>query len=296
MAKHPEFAETQPGASSEGAGIRQKVKETGGASGNPRVIALERQRQRLVARLNARPGETVVTRREPTAEQQAAQAAVGEAEREYQTKQRDLESTQSKFTEKHPSVVKAREEVAAALQRLRRAQAAVPPTINEAVVVAPVSEEDRDALQKQVAQLEAQIAEARSSTGATSGKTSDWVVQLETQHSDLRRAVGEQREHVESLANSVFRAQIEADQQLAEEGTRLTVVDPAFKPLRPVGKGRTFVVAAGLAVAMMLGAVLAFGLALIDDRIYRRADLEQLEMLPLLAVIPSDQARKRGKS
>jgi uncharacterized protein involved in exopolysaccharide biosynthesis len=310
LAKHPEFAQDAGGASTEGAGIR-KIKDSGGGaattSGNPKIYALERQRQRVIARLNAKPdgsGTPAPRKKDPTPEQQAAIQVVAEAERDYQSKQRELESTQAKFTEKHPSVVKAREDVTAALQRLRRAQAAVPADADEPVIVAPATAEDRDALQKELTQLEGQIADAQrasSNNGNNPGSASkisdatNWVVKLETEHTDLRRGVAEQREKVESLADSVFRAQIDANQQLAEQGTRLSIVDPAFKPLKPMGKGRTLIVLAGVFLFGMMGTALALGLALIDDRIYRRADLENLEMVSLLAVIPSQGKTRQAR-
>ena len=305
LSKHQEFAQDAGGASTEGAGFR-KIKETTVATGNPKLLALERQRARLLARLNAKPDGANVPiaprKKDPTPEQVAALQVVAEAEREYQSRQRELESAQGKYTEKHPSVVKAREDVAAALQRLRRAQGQVPADSNEPVAVAPATAEDRVALQKELAQIEGLISETRAAaaTGVVAPKenaTTNLVVELETKHTDLRRSVAEQREKVDALSDSVFRAQIDANQQLAEQGTRLTVVDPAFKPLRPMGKGRSLIVMAGVMLFMGLGVAIALGLALIDDRIYRRADLENLEMLPLLAVIPplATRAHNKGK-
>ncbi len=304
LSKHQEFAQDAGGASTEGAGFR-KIKETSVATGNPKLLALERQRARLLARLNAKPSGANVAitprKKDPSPEQVAALQVVAEAERDYQGRQRELESAQGKYTEKHPSVVKAREDVATALQRLRRAQGQVPADIDEPVAVAPATAEDRAALQKELAQIEALINETRAAaaTGVAAPKenaTTNLVVELETKHTDLRRSVAEQREKVDSLSDSVFRAQIDANQQLAEQGTRLTVVDPAFKPLRAMGKGRTIIVLAGVMLFLGIGFAIALGLALIDDRIYRRADLENLEMLPLLAVIPPLATRTRDKA
>ena len=51
-------------------------------------------------------------------------------------------------------------------------------------------------------------------------------------------------------------------------------------------------VLAGLVVFTMLGVVLALALALLDDRIYRRGDLDQLIGVPVLAAIPRDRRRR----
>jgi uncharacterized protein involved in exopolysaccharide biosynthesis len=170
--------------------------------------------------------------------------------------------------------------------KLARAQAAVPPDVETAV--APATEADREKLRKELKTLEDSIAAEQKRGGdkasaaiTSADATTNWVVQLETDHSKLRRSVTEGRERVEALADSVFRAQMDANQKLAETGGRISVVDPAFRPVKPSGPGKTVVVIAGLALFLALGT----GLAVIDDRLYRRSDLEELG-LAVLAVIP----------
>src|SRR6185312_7220432 len=116
---------------------------------------------------------------------------------------------------------------------LRHMQAAVPPDIE--TPVAPASPADRTKLQKELAQIESQIdneqrAGAGKGSAAPSAESTNWIVDLETQHAELRRQQTEQRERVATLADSVFRAQLDASQKIAEQGGRLSVVDPAFKP------------------------------------------------------------------
>jgi len=204
--------------------------------------------------------------------------------------QRELEDALTKFTDQHPTAQKAKERLTAAQQRLRQAQAAVPPEVEN--VVRPVAPEDRAQLEKERAQLEKEIRDEESRSGRTTeaqaqtqDNTTKRVVQLETENSELRRAVNEQRERVQSLADSVFRATIDANQKLAEQGGRLSVVDPAFKPVRPSGPGKTIFLMAGMILFVTLGLSLAVALAVIDDRLYRRVDLEQLGVA-VLAVIP----------
>jgi uncharacterized protein involved in exopolysaccharide biosynthesis len=290
LAKHPEFVQ-DPNQASEGASIRAiRNQNKTQSTGNPRLYALERQRVRIQARLDVSPDSPPVhVVAPPSPEKVAAEAAVNEAQRELASAQRELEDALSKYTDKHPTVVNAKDRVTEAQQRLRHAQAAVPPDVE--TPVAPATPADRTKLQKQLSDIEGQIAdeEKRSATTAkgptTTDATTNWVVQLETQHADLRRAVNEQRERVQSLADSVFRAQMDANTKLAEAGGRLTVVDPAFKPGRPTGPGKTIFLLAGMILFVSLGGVLAVGLAWIDDRLYRRDDIDQLG-LAVLAVIP----------
>jgi capsular polysaccharide biosynthesis protein len=121
------------------------------------------------------------------------------------------------------------------------------------------------------------------------------VVQLEGEHAELRRTVSEQRERVQSLADSAFRAQMDANQKLAEQGGRLAIIDPAFKPARPTGPGKTIFLLAGMILFLTLGLSMAVGLAVIDDRLYRRADLDQLGLTVLAVIPPAARAVRRPR-
>ena len=87
---------------------------------------------------------------------------------------------------------------------------------------------------------------------------------------------------------------MDANQKLAESGGRLSVVDPAFRPVKPSGPGKTLLMVAGLALFVVLGAGLAVGMAVIDDRLYRRSDLESMGV-SVLAVIPPQLTKQQLK-
>ena len=294
LAKHPEFA-ADPNQTSEGAGIRQLKKNTPAPAGNTRLAQLERQKQRIQAALDAPADTPVKIAAPPTAEKLAADRAVDAAEQEVANAKRALEDANTKFTAKHPTVIAAQERLNTAQQRLRQAQANVPPD----VIVSPATPEKREKMKEQLADVDRQIAALqKTKDNAASSPAVDnatnWIVQLETEHADLRRAVNEQRERVDSLADSVFRAQMDANQKAAEAGGRLAPIDPAFRPIKPSGPGKTVFLMAGMALFLGLGMAVAILLAVIDDRLYRRADIDQLG-IAVLAVIPPATARMRKK-
>ena len=289
LAKHPEFVADANAAATEGALIRRVNKPT---PGGPVLSVKERQLRRIQARLDAPPNAPpVAVQLPPTPERIAAEAAVTDANRELRAAQRELDDVLAKFTDKHPSAIKAQERVSSARDRLRQAQAAVPPIAE--TIVQPATPEDRAKLEKELVQLQAEINEERTRNGKSTeaDNTTKRVVQLEIDNTNLRRAVSEQRERVQLLADGVFRATMDANQKLAEQGGRLSVVDPAFKPIQPSGPGKTIFMMAGMLLFVTLGLSLAVALALIDDRLYRRFDLDQLG-IPVLAVIPPATARK----
>ena len=303
LAKHPEFAQDAMQAAAtgtvagEGASIRAVRDKNAKAAptGNTRLYALERQKRRIQARLDAPPDAPPIRIPSPPSPEKAqAEAEVTAARSEIASANRELAEALTQYTDQHPAAKRARDRIIAGQARLKRAQAAVPPDMETAV--APATEADRDKLRKELTALDTQIASEQKRDGKTPSidSSNDWVVQLETEHTKLRRAVTEQRERGESLADSVFRAQMDANQKLAEAGGRLSVVDPAFKPIKPSGPGKTLMMIAGMALFVVLGAGLAFGMAVIDDRLYRRSDLESLG-ISVLAVIPPQLTKQQIK-
>ena len=67
---------------------------------------------------------------------------------------------------------------------------------------------------------------------------------------------------------------------------QMLVIDPAYTPVRPVGGGRARLVALGLGFVFPLALALAFLLAMLDDHIYRKADVLRLASVPVIVVVP----------
>jgi len=306
---NPEFAEDEAqGAGGEGAAVRRRDRDDGAAprSSNPRLSALERQRARIRARLAAADGPpTPRPERVPTASETEARRRVESAQDEVQRRSRDIEALRGQgLTDNHPDMRKAKDALAMAQQREKKAEAdlaAVQAGVRE-VVAPPANANERAELERELRAVESQISSERSrSAGKKETATAtikketdiaDRVVLLETEWARLRREVAEQAERVQTLNDSVFRSQLDAQTRIAEQGSALQIVDPAYLPKKPIGKGKKLLVLAGLVVFTGLGIALAFGLAIIDDRLYRRVDLEQLEIAPVLAVIPKAKARR----
>jgi uncharacterized protein involved in exopolysaccharide biosynthesis len=290
--QHPEFSQ-ETAQSNVGVSIAANQNRPA-APGNSRLATLDRQRQRILARLNAKPGTQVTVIEPATAspERQAAQAALNEAKRDLANAKRELETALTNYTDIHPAAVKARDKVTAMEAKVAQAEKAVP--ADPVVTLPPSTPEDRAALQRELKSLEDQIAATRTEDrGKTPSSQSDeatHIIELEAQHDQLRRAWTEQSSQVKLLEDAVFAARIEADRQVAEQGGRLSIVDPAFRPTKPQGAGKSVFVLAGLVVFGAIGGTLALGLALIDDRLYRRDDIDELG-IPVLAVIPSARAQ-----
>lgn len=290
LSKHPEFAQETPGGSASGAGIRaaQQKKSSASAAADSGLGALERQRRRIQVRL-ANPDAPIPV--PAPAARSSEPSELKAAKRDIEEAQRELSEKLAQFTDKHPDVVAARNRLATAQQALRRLEAGLPAVSEEQAAPLPV---DRSALQRELAKVEREIAAYRSRQGGSAPKSTvaDDVVNLETEWSRLERVVEEARERVSSLESRVFTADITASSEFAE-AAQLSVIDDAYLPHTPAGKPRKMLAIAGGLLFAGLGIALALGLALIDDRIYRRYDLQRLGVAPVLVVVPADKRRNR---
>ena len=300
LVNHPEFAIDAAEGQGEGASIRasqERDRSRARTPGEALLADLERQRNRLKARI-ANPDAPPPPRepRSRTAAQVAADQRVAQEQRELEAAERALAEVLAKVTDRHPDAVKARERVNTAKDQVAQAKAAVPPDVD--IVEIPSGPIDKAQLEKLLTDVERQIAAERARQkgaapppGAEKPSGGNWVVELEDEYQRLRQAVDEQRVRVTNLADSAFRSKLEAEQRAADSGASLAVVDPAFKPLKPIGKPKRMLVLAGMVLFTMMGCALALGLALIDDRIYRRHDLDAIGLAPTLAVIPKSRVR-----
>jgi capsular polysaccharide biosynthesis protein len=303
LVAHPEFAIDAAEGSGEGASIRASQEDpnrTRPATPAERMISdLERQRARLKARI-ANPDAPPPPRapRTRTAAQIAADQRVADAQRELDAAERALGETLSKVTDRHPDAVKARERITNAKQQVASAKAAVPPDPDEIII--PAGPVDKGLLESELTKVERQIAAERArQRGAAPppeaeppSQGGNWVVALEDEYQRLKLAVDEQRLRVTNLADSAFKSKLEAEQRAADSQASLAVVDPAYKPLKPIGKPKKMLVMAGVVLFTLMGCGLALGLAVIDDRIYRRHDLDAMGLAPTLAVIPRARVRQ----
>ncbi len=319
--KNPEFAldssASAGGRVQPGVVIRAQNQAQNQAQNDPRGVAvvpgtpselqaLERQRRRLRARIDA-PDNVEPVPVPKTPERIEAEQRVDEAERELRRATRTLEDRSARFTDAHPDVISAQLAVEDARSRLNRAKAQLPPLPKPE----PPTPIDREELRSELRRIERNIAELRAkqrNNRTDDGDKSDadeepraeesegsWVVALETEHARLKQAVEEQSNRLESTDNSLSRAELKSSQQTAEQGEVLSIIDPANLPTMPEGKGRGILAAAGTAVFLMLGAMLALALALVDDRIYGGGDLERLAIAPVAVVVPKSQRPKRAK-
>ena len=297
LAKHPEFAResAQPGQNQAGASIRaasaaNAARAATAPRGDSTLASLEREAGRLQERL----GMPVTHKRGEVQADPQLVAAKEDAAAELKQAQKDLADKQSEFTEEHPDVRSARARVKVAQDKYKRASDAVAFSMNVQQQKSAAKEEDegyidRGALENQLKRINDEIAEyKRHKADAAPAPTTvaSSVVALETDWVRLNREVVAVRERFQNLQDKEFKAQMVESAAATGRTAQMVVVDAAFLPKHAAPPGRTTLMAVGLAATLALSALFALGLALVDDRIYDRDDIERLGMLPLIGVVP----------
>jgi hypothetical protein len=305
LALHPDFAKP---TTSDVHSAPATAPGAGATSGDAMLAALEWKAARIDRQLKAGAGGAVAP---PPPKPRAAAPTKLPDSAELVAARKDLEDKAGRFTDKHPDVVAARNR----LRTAEAAQAAAQVAADQAAAAAaaatdddqpaiPATDANRDALTKQLADLKVQIA-ARRAGGATvagSGKRVEAAaptdnhgaaVDLEVEFRRLQREATEARDRQRQLDDKKFKASITASSVMNDRNIQVSVLDPAFLPTHPSSRPRS----TSLGVGLLIGFILALGTALIsarlDDRIHDRIDLEALDIMPILGVIPAPKALPR---
>jgi hypothetical protein len=286
LAKHPEFAR-------EGARRIAPVRAARPVQplkNDTTLATLERETARLQERLDqpvarSRPQEVQA---DPSlvATKQAADAELAKA-------QKELTDKQGQFTEEHPDVRAAAGRVKQAQEKAKRAGDAVAASIAAAQQKSVAREEDegyidRGALENQLKRINEEIVDykkrkAANQAAATTAVAST-VAATEADWTRLNRELVEARADVQSLREQERQAALVRTVAATGRTAQMAVVDPPFLPTHEAGLGHVQVMVGGIGASLVLGLLLALALALLDERVYDRVDIERLGM-PLLSVV-----------
>jgi hypothetical protein len=218
---------------------------------------------------------------------------------------KDLAEKRAQFTDQHPDVVAARRRLALAIEADKKV-APPPPTAQPAS--GKLSDADREALEQRLANLRRSIAMRRAgdpgATRPTTSATPDGsatallpgspAVALEVEFRRLQREVEYLKDAQRQLDDKLFKADLNAGANTDNRNIQVSILDAAYLPVHPISKPRSTALATFLGAGMILAVIVALVSARLDDRIYARGDLEVLDILPVLGVIPrAVEARRR---
>lgn len=283
LARHPELA--VEGA----AGAARRSRSSGPSPAQEAALAaLRRDQDRLRAQLMA-SGVSVA----PPVD--TGMAAVRDAEAKLNAARRDLADKRNRFTEQHPDVRNA-------FQKVAEAEAAFKAASERAGVSAPASTPvDANAVRDRLAKVEAEISRRERAAEGLGMERSEsarlGAVAAEAEFARLTREVSEARERLQHLDTQQFTASMTASMVTSGQTAQIMVIDPANLPAQPAGMKPKKKAAFGVLAAFALGFLTMIILAVLDDLVYDRSDIERLEFAPVLGEVsrPALQAVDKAR-
>lgn len=270
---------------------------------DPELASLYRERARLEERLSGGSSVGAVDREEL----QLLEEARSKAEVALAQAQAELSEKRQKLTEEHPDLIATRNRVItagrvfgeadAALSRARARLGSRSPAASG--VGDPKLREQLAAVKSAISARERTLANNRSKAkSAPPMPTSEgWgAVELETEWQRLVREVSEARNRKEDVAAKRSRAELAASATLSSGSMLMTIIDPAYLPLRPIKPKRMVLGLMTMGLSGMLGVLWAFTRVLLDDLVFDAIDIEAKGGPEVLVSIPRDPVQKSARS
>jgi uncharacterized protein involved in exopolysaccharide biosynthesis len=194
-----------------------------------------------------------------------------------------LAAAQAQYSDTHPDVVAAKEKVKQLRQMAQSSGSAN--TIQEQIAA------NNAAIHQLMGQRDAMLARANSALAgqARAPAIEEQAMQLENQAATLRT-------QYQGVSENLLKAQNSARMASEQRAERLTLVEPANLPDHPFSPNRPLLIAAGAAVGLGLGLLLALGMEFLNRPVRSPKQLENLG-IPVIGVVPlikskSDSTRR----
>jgi uncharacterized protein involved in exopolysaccharide biosynthesis len=326
---HPEFAVEAKGGSAFGptqapgaAGMQQQMPmmmpslpKDPAAMGDPQLGVLYRQKARLEAEMRNNAGGA------PSAAGPVNAGQVGqlttardEAAKVAAAAQAELAEKRIKLTDAHPDVIAAKLAAENAARQLHQAEvqlAAAKAAASGAAIDPQIVAGTNPELEKRLAAIDAQIAsrkaavqrqkaaqaepsaapgDAAAAVVAVAAPVTNELVELETEWQRLLRVLHDVKIEHDDLKQRLERAKLSASAVEASGGDQMQILDPAYKPMRPAQGGRTKTALLGGVMALLLALGYAFSRVFFNDTLIDQADVEALQLIPVLGVLPKVRA------
>lgn len=303
LAKNPEFIRlTLPGAVGGVPGLPTAgvgaIPTAPPGTKDPVGFQMEAEIRRLEKQLKAGRADVTVAPPPP----------VHEESEEVKAARKDLADKRAQFTDQHPDVLAAKRRLQTALDADAKRAPPAPPAHTGA---AKMSDAERADLEQRIATLRRSLADRHkastaltpvpppsASAGATASAPvpapSAASVVLEVEFRRLQRESEYLKDAQKQLDDKLFKAGLTAGASTNVGNIQVKILDPAYLPVHPISKPRSTMLMMYLAAASILAVLLALVSARLDDRIYQKVDLEILDILPVVGVVPQGRQRRRA--
>ena len=147
-------------------------------------------------------------------------------------------------------------------------------------------------LQSQLQANQAEIRNREQMIAALKSKINDYQSRLnqepvrEQQLADLTRGYEQSKATYDDLLKKKNQSAMATNMELLQQGERFRIIDPPSLPIKPSFPDRLKFCGIGLLVGLALGAVVAGGFEMMDDRVYNEQELKALLPVSVLSEIP----------
>lgn len=260
------------------------------------VSAMQRQLESNATTMRAEQDRLSMIERQIDAMQQGADTAViaakgtpGEAANlRVQTLRRELGDAQLTYTDKHPEMVRLKDELATA-ERAAAAERTRPVTDRVAMLNATPEyrqlQKDREMAKMRVAELQHQQAAISGQVGQYQTRV-EGAPRVEQQMVSLQREYDLERGTYQDLSGKKQTALLDEELQRKQGGEQFAVLVPAGVPAEPFKPKPMRVMLMAIAAGLVLGGAFAFGREYLDRSVHDARGLRDEFELPVLAEIP----------
>jgi len=234
--------------------------------------------------------------------------AVSPLVQQYRQKELEVSELLSKYTDRHPDVVRAKSE----LERLKNE---IPPEdlIEASGDVDPGSTVVSDPnptyqqLTSQLAQVTTELKILDDRRKRIEDEITIYQRRIDATPQREQEIAGHQRIYeslmarYQDLESKLTQARLASSLESRQKGEQFQVVDAASFPLEPAKPKRLLVLLAGLGIALGVGLVVGVAVDFLDQKIWSASEVTELLVLPVLGEIPeilspADIARIRRKT
>jgi hypothetical protein len=137
---------------------------------------------------------------------------------------------------------------------------------------------------------DSQKATGPAADGVKQTVVTNELVELETEWQRLLRVLHDVKSEHGDLKQRLEHAKLSASAVEAQGGDQMQILDTAYKPLRPSQGGRTKTALMGGIMALLIALGYAMSRVFFNDTIIDRADIEAMQLIPVLGVVPKVRA------
>ena len=212
-----------------------------------------------------------------------------------QMMKRELEDLSSRYTPRHPDIVRLKQMIKDLEQKIEAGTAEMPVVSQYNTTkqpMHPILAERRSALLQQIAETELEIRNLKADTSkllnqiAYYQKRVDETPKKEQEFMTLQRDYENLKSAYNSLLERKLQAEVAVNLEKKKKGEQFRILDRARIPARPVDSGTTKLFLLTLIAALGLGGGLTFLLEYFDNSIRQTQDLESDLGIAVLASIP----------